>query len=300
MLRADSHSHTASVKTIGVLQQVAAAEVEEEAAARGLEPRRGGGGALRRGGPGLRGRHPQAQAQLRGPRLRARELAHEVPRAPPGGPGRQGHILGLARRREGLREGLEGGVRRPALRRHGEDLGDLHPGQLERAPAPPGVGGPRAGPAAAEGGCLSVLKWARAQGCPWDEWTCAEAAYNGHLAVLQWARDQGCPWDEKTCEKAAENGHLAVLQWARAQGCPWNEQTCADAAKKGHLAVLQWARAQGCPCNQETYRIAARAEVELLQETNPEVDLDALAQQQQLILLQATAKIEVLRTLKKA
>ena len=49
---------------------------------------------------------------------------------------------------------------------------------------------------AAEGGCLSVLKWARAQGCPWDEWTCAEAAYNGHLAVLQWARAQGCPWDE--------------------------------------------------------------------------------------------------------
>ena len=72
------------------------------------------------------------------------------------------------------------------------------------------------------------------------------------------------------------------------------------AAENGHLAVLQWARAQGCPCNQETYRIAARAEVELLQETNPEVDLDALAQQQQLILLQATAKIEVLRTLKKS
>ena len=128
--------------------------IEEEAAARGLEPRRGGGGGLGRGGLGLRGRHPQAQPQLRGPRLRARELAHEVPRrgSPgagvglPGDPGRQGNVLGLARRREGLREGLEGGVRRPALRRHGEDLGDLDAGQLERAPAPPGVGGPRAGP----------------------------------------------------------------------------------------------------------------------------------------------------------
>ena len=48
---------------------------------------------------------------------------------------------------------------------------------------------------AAGGGCLSVLKWARAQGCHWDGWTCAKAAENGHLAVLQWARAQGCPWD---------------------------------------------------------------------------------------------------------
>ena len=26
---------------------------------------------------------------------------------------------------------------------------------------------------AAKGGHLEVLKWARANGCPWDEWTCA-------------------------------------------------------------------------------------------------------------------------------
>ena len=49
---------------------------------------------------------------------------------------------------------------------------------------------------AAGGGCLSVLKWAQAQGCPSDVKTCAEAAGCGHLAVLQWARPQGCPWDK--------------------------------------------------------------------------------------------------------
>ena len=65
---------------------------------------------------------------------------------------------------------------------------------------------------ATEGGCLFVLKWARAQGCPWDEWTCKWAAHGGYLAVLQWARAQGCPWDEWTCTQAAKNGHLAVLQ----------------------------------------------------------------------------------------
>ena len=36
--------------------------IEEEAAARALEPRRGRGEVLGRGGLGLRGRHPQAQA----------------------------------------------------------------------------------------------------------------------------------------------------------------------------------------------------------------------------------------------
>ena len=72
----------------------------------------------------------------------------------------------------------------------------------------------------AEGGCLEVLQWARAHGCPWDERTCLFAAENGHLEVLQWARAHGCPWDERTCRCAAKNGHLDVLEWARANGCP--------------------------------------------------------------------------------
>ena len=130
---------------------------------------------------------------------------------------------------------------------------------------------------AAGGGHLAVLKWARARGYPWDEWTCAKAAGSGHLEVLQWARAHGCPWHEQTCawaasnghlevlqwsvangcmgdgedwpyilDNAAKNGHLKVLQWARARGCPWDEPTCAYAAKNGHLEVLQWARANGC------------------------------------------------------
>jgi hypothetical protein len=46
---------------------------------------------------------------------------------------------------------------------------------------------------AAGRGCLSVLKWARAQGFPWKFSTCGGAARNGHLAVLQWARAQLLP-----------------------------------------------------------------------------------------------------------
>ena len=41
----------------------------------------------------------------------------------------------------------------------------------------------------------------------------------GHLEVLQLLRKNDCPWDEWTCREAAEGGHLEVLQWARENGC---------------------------------------------------------------------------------
>lgn len=56
-----------------------------------------------------------------------------------------------------------------------------------------------------------------------DRSTCTCAAENGHLEVLKWARANGCPWYEFTCAMAALDGHLKVLKWARANGCPWNE-----------------------------------------------------------------------------
>ncbi len=41
----------------------------------------------------------------------------------------------------------------------------------------------------------------------------------GHLEVLVWARANGCEWDDRTCAWAAQNGHPEVLEWARANGC---------------------------------------------------------------------------------
>jgi hypothetical protein len=106
--------------------------------------------------------------------------------------------------------------------------------------------------AAAAGGQLEALEYARAVGCPWSYYTCTAAARAGHLAVLQWARAQQppCPWSVWTCKAAAEGGQLAVLQWLRAQQppCPWDVRTCRAAAKGGQSAVLQWARAQRPPC----------------------------------------------------
>ena len=42
----------------------------------------------------------------------------------------------------------------------------------------------------------------------------------GHLEVLKYARENGCPWDETTCAAAAKNGHLETLKWARENGAP--------------------------------------------------------------------------------
>ena len=47
-----------------------------------------------------------------------------------------------------------------------------------------------------------MLKWLRAEGCPWDERVCAKAAYGGQLEVLKWLRAEECqtcfgqPWAE--------------------------------------------------------------------------------------------------------
>ena len=53
-----------------------------------------------------------------------------------------------------------------------------------------------------------MLKWARENDCPWNEWTCAGAARGGHLEVLKWLRENGCPWDDDTRALAADLGYV--------------------------------------------------------------------------------------------
>ena len=66
---------------------------------------------------------------------------------------------------------------------------------------------------------LDVIKMIDWTFVPKDNF-CADAAAEGHLNVLRWARENGCPWDERTCKLAAEEGHLEVFNWACANGCP--------------------------------------------------------------------------------
>ena len=53
--------------------------------------------------------------------------------------------------------------------------------------------------------------------------------------MLKWARENGCPWDEQTCAYAAEGGHIELLRWARENGAPWTEFTRRIAAAKGYV-----------------------------------------------------------------
>ena len=50
--------------------------------------------------------------------------------------------------------------------------------------------------------------------------TCAFAAENGHLHVLRWARENGCPWDENTCAFAKAYNHVDIVRWVTENGCP--------------------------------------------------------------------------------
>ena len=104
---------------------------------------------------------------------------------------------------------------------------------------------------------VALLRWARDNGCPWDERTCAAVAAGGNLAVLKWARENGCPWDERTCATVAVGGNLEMLKWARANGCPCDERTCSLAAQNGHHQMLKWARENGCPWDEGTCSAAA-------------------------------------------
>ena len=96
------------------------------------------------------------------------------------------------------------------------------------------------GAAAAGGGHLEVLMWARENDFAWDGSTCASAAAEGHRGVLKWARANEYPWNAVTCAKAASET-LEVLKWARANGCEWDATTCAKAAE-GDTRMLRWAR----------------------------------------------------------
>ncbi|KAF8061300.1 RXLR124 [Scenedesmus sp. PABB004] len=118
--------------------------------------------------------------------------------------------------------------------------------------------------AAALGGHLDVLAWVAAQpGAPaLSADVCAAAAAGGHLHVLAWARERGAPWSPRTCAAAAAGGQLAALQWLRAQQpepCPWDSLACALAAKQGHVAVLSWLRSQDPPAPWDVHTCGAAA-----------------------------------------
>ena len=74
----------------------------------------------------------------------------------------------------------------------------------------------------------------------------ADAAKMGSLSLVQWAKRNGCNWSRgrDACANAARGGFLEILKWMQEHGCSWDRFTCSQAALGGHLEVLKWARAQ--------------------------------------------------------
>lgn len=54
----------------------------------------------------------------------------------------------------------------------------------------------------------------------WDEGTTNAAARGGYLKLLKWARSHKCPWDAKIISWASKAGHEPVVAWALANGAP--------------------------------------------------------------------------------
>lgn len=57
---------------------------------------------------------------------------------------------------------------------------------------------------------------------PWISRVCSLAAKNGKLASLRYARENGCPWNEWTPFYAVAHGHVDCLRFALETGCPRN------------------------------------------------------------------------------
>ena len=89
---------------------------------------------------------------------------------------------------------------------------------------------------AAERGCLSTLRSLHRRGhAELTADLCASAARGGQFEVLKWARANDCPWDERTCECAAAGGQLEILKWAEENGCPMDVVACNIAALMGQV-----------------------------------------------------------------
>jgi hypothetical protein len=94
-------------------------------------------------------------------------------------------------------------------------------------------------------GFLVVLQFLVQFGASWNDWTtCQAAAAGGHVDVLQWAKAMGCATDLSTCVAAAEQGQLGALKWLRLHDteCDFDDGIVFHhAAANGHLAVLVYA-----------------------------------------------------------
>ena len=113
--------------------------------------------------------------------------------------------------------------------------------------------------AAASGGHLDVLKWARQELIPWGEDTFDEAVKNGHFELLRWAHGEGCKWSINSLRLACYNPrHLDIATWLHEQNCPAPADLCTVVAIEGGKIALQHLRGLGYPWHGDFYKGVVR------------------------------------------
>lgn len=95
----------------------------------------------------------------------------------------------------------------------------------------------------AEKGYLSLVKYAREQGCEWDAMTCAMAAKYGHIDALKLLCSWDCPWDARTVLYAASHGYIDIVKYATE--CEHGRVARLAAVRGGQLEVLEYLRSIG-------------------------------------------------------
>lgn len=114
--------------------------------------------------------------------------------------------------------------------------------------------------AACSGGQLHIIEWlmalpeASAFRGAITESCMIKAASGGHWEVIRWLRAQDCPWDATTTSELAKGGHWEILKWARGEGCGLVRHVGHMAAKTADVETLKWVVDHGAAVDDETYK----------------------------------------------
>jgi hypothetical protein len=109
---------------------------------------------------------------------------------------------------------------------------------------------------AAASGSIEVMQWLRAEHhVPFSASMMCSAAKCNQLAVMRYLRAEGCPWDASACTAATTycgyrgagaDDELTTLQWLRDHGCPWDVANVRKVApRSGSMGLLSYAIQQG-------------------------------------------------------
>jgi hypothetical protein len=80
----------------------------------------------------------------------------------------------------------------------------------------------------------------------------SEIAVKGQISLLKWAKENGCPWGKVVPHRIALWGNLETLKWVRSETngvgvCPWRFGVTVVAAICGKMDIMRWAAENGCP-----------------------------------------------------